>query len=198
MREIRNETVIRESKTFKDIENARRNIVSEEDSKQDEEPCSFEDIFGDLSNTCFIGHLNLSGLNLNSLKGCPQKISQGSFQCHSNWNLDSLNHFPKELTPNQNVLFCFTSVNSVKNINPEIFKDTSELNMLSTYLTIFETVYISSSMRKTLGNFSKIETDYNSEDLERFYQIFEKVNFNLENFTKCAVLLDIPHQKLPF
>jgi len=62
--------------------------------KMGAEAQSFKEIFGDLSGAFFSESLDLSNLNLNSLKGCPKKIKGERFDISGNPNLQTLLNAP--------------------------------------------------------------------------------------------------------
>jgi len=56
------------------------------------EPMTFMEKYGDLKDFCYVLSMDLSGLKLTSLKGCPQYI-RGDFSCSKN-DLENLVGFP--------------------------------------------------------------------------------------------------------
>ena len=75
-------------KTFEETATIRRQAILE---NQESEPASFKEVFGDLSDSFFEGDLDLSGLDLNSLEGCPFNI-EDSLHIDNNPNLKSLKY----------------------------------------------------------------------------------------------------------
>ena len=76
-------TIVKNGKPFYSIKDERQAKVNGGNS----EPLSFVDIFGDLSGYKFSGNLDMTGLNLSSLKGAPLKMASCEVFIHGNPNL---------------------------------------------------------------------------------------------------------------
>ena len=91
MKKITHRTILDNGQTFEKIAFNRR--------KNNTEPATFEEVFGDLSGYIFGGDISvvmdLSNLNLSSLKGFPTEIEADSLKINDNPNLRSLEYFPK-------------------------------------------------------------------------------------------------------
>jgi len=135
-------------KTFSSMATARRRAVS---NSSESSPASFKEIFGDFADSFFKGDLDLSGLDLNSLEGCPFNIEE-SLHIQDNPNLKSLSYVTTVFDPE-----------ACLNIDIDLF-----LASLESHLYIYDMVdeidiYMNTSdqekIEKALIQFSVIEND---------------------------------------
>jgi len=91
--EINKSTILSNGQTFEKILHDRKEQAFTS-------PKPFVEIFGDLSNKIFKESLDLSGLNLRSLKGCPSEVFSGYFGVDNNPNLKSLDYAPSIIDQN--------------------------------------------------------------------------------------------------
>ena len=205
MREINKDTIIKNDKTFDTIKWARS------DSENKIGAVSFEELFGDLSNCIFQGNLDLTELNLSSLKGCPQEVEHGYFSISSNSNFKNLDHFPKKLSSGYSLfvdyrsalLLEYVDINIYKNSGLVIYEDSkaimSDIMSDHNYSNEFHKSIVISliNFREANGDFSKIEWwgdsqlsfSWSYSELEKFYEIYKKVDFNQEKFNRAIELL---------
>jgi len=186
------------------------------------EPASFEEVFGNLS-TCRIINpeggqtvLNLSQLNLNSLKGCPSVV-ETDFHLDSNPNLINLEFFPREVFGYTSIQKCesLKSLKGVENlsagiinafyfVNNPVLSDISDLNgenffndpARPTYFTfknqnlsIQDILLFATAQRKSRGDFNFLTSDYSDEELERAYTLYERVGFDQDKFKRAMSLI---------
>jgi len=186
MRVIDNNSILRNGKTFKELRDfARKSNVA----------LPFETIFGDLSECAFSGNLSLRGMSLTSLKGMPFEIRDGLFDCSSLAKLESLEYFPKKLAANKIVYISLTSyIPCFKFLEPETFENCEIVIIEESLLTPIEAVVIFSNFRKRQGGFSNLRNRfdypaYQSSNLEKLYNLYEKLHFDQEKFFKLEKLL---------
>jgi len=159
---------------------------------------SFQEIFGDLSNCVFVGSLDLSNLNLNSLEGCPQCVSE-SLVLDQNPNLTSLKHGPKEIMrsvpEDQFPLFSAsytglenleyfpekipknlvlkiqdTPISTLSHADPTLLATCSEFWFFgSPNLSLEEIFQATHLQRSYTGSFSFVFSQFKRSDLEKLY-----------------------------
>ena len=195
MREITEFSKIKNHKTFADIIESRINLESSS--------VSFEDLFGDLSNCSFQGCLNLTNLNLNSLKGCPKEVSGGFLSIEYNPNLESLDFFPQKLCGGvlgMDFYIDFHAIGEVekisaiiKNLNTIIcFNNKENFSEIDIALSFFDLRFVKgnynflSARNKELGDFEK-KLDYDT--LERIYDLYRKLDYDKEKLIRVLKLL---------
>ena len=186
-------------KLFCDLIEARRTEVNRGHSK----PVSFKNVFGDLSEFTFAETLDLEGLNLCSLEGCPTEIISGDLVVCKNPSLKSLKHIPhvKDSDP-------------MGFVRPTLYLNLSQINLLNTinidsysylHINLTEKEVSSKSIvkafkdfRKTNGDFKKIKgiaegdlvtyaLDY--VELEKIYSIYKKLDFDSDKLDRALELL---------
>jgi len=185
--------------TFEDARATRINEVL----KINTAPTSFEDLFGDLSDSIFIHGLNLSQLNLNSLKGCPREI-RGAFAIENNLHLKNLSYFPGKIAPKYStdlLSIDFELISELRKLNINIYKDliifVKGKNLQLPKNRIFkEIVHSFYEYRKLNGSFIDISGDFidpesifDLTELEKYYSLYKKVGANKEKFDRALSLL---------
>jgi len=199
MCEINENTVLDCGTTFGELRHAYSN------SEENNIPKSFNDIFGDLSGSIFVGTLDLSSLNLNSLKGCPTRVKRGGIDIACNPNLKSLDYFPKKLPKDQAFFIDYDLIPVLSSLD---IKDYQNLNIYICYKAYLKEALptmkeslkrVASSLlefREENGNFDKIHGDIyapsvklNPVEVERYYTIYKKVDFDREKFDRAVELL---------
>jgi len=141
---------------------------------------SFEEIFGDLSDYTAVGEIFLNRVNLNSLKGFPQKFVGATIHLRENPDLKTLEHLSKDIqtfpemegegvTLNVNWTGLetgdFVSEDQLQNIDLLKCQRVNE-----DLFTIEEAVKLTAPLRKKYGNFENVETEWEPEELEEVYQ----------------------------
>ena len=203
MLEINENTVIKNGKTFKEINFNLENRLYDNNSRR--EPKSFEEIFGDLSDCIFVGDLNLNSLGLHSLKGCPQRIRYGNLHIAYNPDLLSLDYFPKKITDRFELFVDFDIVHELKNLDISVYK---ELRIYINFKISFDMVlfnkkdilkkivYSLSDYRAVNGSFAEVSGFFSSDiksfnrvEFEKLYQLYERVGLNQEKFNRVVELL---------
>jgi len=174
-------------------------------------PKSFEDIFGNLSNLYFSGDLDLSSLNLNSLKGCPAEIRRGHFTLYGNPNLKSLDYFPARLALDKQLVLQAENISSMKSVDINSYKFVDRILIYLYYAdTDFRSLEIDiaigfSLFRQQRGLFNEIqlggslfdptaaEKDLNKEldydRVEYFHNLYKRVDFNEDKFRRTLELI---------
>jgi len=194
MRTITKKAILINNKTFEEIREDRAFLSGLVP------PSSFKDLFGDLSDSIFQGNLDLSGLNLDSLKGCPLNISGGYFCISNNRALKSLDYFPEDIDPDYGLFLDYDALlqldsldmNIYKNLHITLFDSSTHLDSKEVSKNIVKILYES---RRINGNFNKVTWPFFSNfsldyhKLEIFYSIFEKVGFDREKFDRALELL---------
>jgi len=180
-------------KSFGKLKGNRMNEASEGAA-----PCSFKDIFGDLTEYIYKGDLDLSQLNLSSLEGCPQKLKEGYFAIDNNPNLKSLENLPsssgKFYIGYDNIyLFDKIEINKYKHFN--IYICDIPFQNHNPMVTVKNIIFFFAKFRMLNGDFNKLKNftflsgqELNYVDLEKYYAIYEKVNFNREKFNQVLEL----------
>ena len=175
-----------------------------ERSKDLTEPKSFKDIFGDLSEAAFIGDLNLAGINLCSLEGCPYSVLGGFFAIEDNLNLESLDYFPRALADARSlfinvdhikffenphietiikisrVIICLNKEQTIVKVLPELTPWLKEFQDRDT--DFLKRVHIYSTLMSPLRQFD-------SDLLERSHKVYCKVGGDQGKFLNAVELL---------
>ena len=188
MREINENTIIKNGKTFA--------ATREDRDQNDESSQTFEEVFGDLSDSVFVGNLDLDSLNLSSLKGCPSKIKAGNFYIGFAPELKSLDHFPVEINKGYELFISNHLIQDLtakdikiyKDLQIVIWDDSSDLFNEKNILFNF------SEYRRINGSFSRISAgldpiEFYFPNLERLYSVYEKLGFDREKFERALELL---------
>jgi len=209
MRKINFLTTTESIKSFKQVEETRRSLFKAQES--DLSPISFKEVFGDFSDCVFYGELDLSGLNLNSLEGCPCEVRHGDFHIDSNPSLESLEFFPKKLPSGEALIIDLKHLALLATIDPVSYKDINYLTVNangqlvgSTDKKHIEIVVAMENFVKVRGieafktfvlaNFLKTKQNkglqpINPKKLEKFYLIYEKVGFDQEKLKRAIELI---------
>ena len=199
MKEINSNTMLKNGKKFWEVSNIR--WLNEESAWP---PQSFQEIFGDLSDCVFVGDLDLSNIGLNSLQGCPQKVKGGNFQISRNFDLKSLDYFPTEITKDFKIAIDFDLIYKLKDLDISIYRDLGINIFYGAYYDkkiskeeVFKKIaHTLSEYRGANGSFNRvfgksvnpdISLDY--IEIERFYRIYKKLDFDLEKFNRAVALL---------
>ena len=188
---ICNASILPNGKTFGEIMTDRcRNKPSQQ---------SFESLFGDLSGYIYSGTLDLSLLNLSSLKGCPKTIRGGYFSIDRNPNLENLDYFPENIDNEEGFFLDYQNLPLLKNLDINLYKDAQVILMISKEdksACKKEIVLAFSEFRKINGNFdnfgltgANVAQTFSIEEFEKLYLIYEKVGFNWEKFERALKLL---------
>jgi len=196
-RQISNNTIVKGIKTFEDI------VKEREAEEAGSSPISFKELFGDLSDCTFSGHLDLSYLNLNSLEGCPRKVINGNFSIENNPNLKSLKSLPTEF---KNVSQFYLNYSLFK----KLYKlDTTTKENIAHGIDLVAPFIDSSSVDSAevimnmliVNNFATTQTKvklltliYNNfkvdqEKVRQQKRIYSKLNYDTEKFIRAISLL---------
>jgi len=170
-------------------------------------PASFMDIFGDLTDNLFTGDLDLNGLNLTSLEGCPKKVINGHIFVSNNPKLKNLDHFPEFISVGKFIMIDYNLIESSTTLNKSIYMSClnfffklsnfdnnnvhSDFIAAKTILNLGELIkdnYLTRGKIKFLSqnlNVSNIDVTA----LNHAYNLFEKVGFSTQKFENLIKLL---------
>ena len=194
MEKIGYESLLKDYKGFQKLREDRQIKISSADFVK---PASFEDIFTNLSNCIFIGDLDLSGLKLSSLKGCPAVVENGHIDISDNEELENLDFFPSQLDFSRSLYVDYYVLQLLKGVSVESYKGCAiAIHDHEFGLSDFEkskNICIAlSDLRKVNGDFKNVLVknpvmDY--AEIEKLYKIYEKVDFNQEKLDRALELL---------
>ena len=158
-------------------------------------PASFEQLFGDLSNSVFSGDLNLGDLNLNSLKGCPKKIEDGYFSIENNPELKTLDYFPEDLDTGNTIFVDSSLLELFLKLDISTYKDSYFYLTGGGTLPNKDLAIYLSRIREARGDFEFIHEgslprhSETCSDIEKLYKLYEKVGFDRTKFDRALELL---------
>ena len=194
-REITEQSVIKGNQTFQEIMTKRVTDSAE--------PKSFEQIFGDLSDCAFVGALNLGGINLNSLKGCPREIRGHVVFLSIDFNpeLKSLNYMPKKFQEGFYLLIDSSLTKFLNYLPSESFENIDKIYCGGDYImSNIDIVVNFSKLREVKGDFKVVSRAYtdeivgrsdsiNYEELERLNKLYLSVGKNPEKLKRLLFLM---------
>lgn len=192
---IDEDTKVKGGKTYKEIVSAR----AEQANYSDSMPISFEELFGNLRDFSFLGEMDLRRLNLNSLKGIPRMVYGDYLKLSDNPALHSLDHFPKILKGDHFSLY----IESCKLLELASFpvssiEKISGISISDNQLDIADVVLMTYKNREFHGSFKPVSSDFEQHDLEKFYLIFKKLNYDFLKLKKILKIMPEPVMIPPF
>ena len=197
-------TILKDGRSFQETL-ANRKLKLAEDIKN-QKAFSFKDIFGDLSSYTYKGgFLDLSNLNLNSLEGCPRRVSESEFKISNNCNLTSLKYFP-EVTDFYIISLDYSATNSFNELDLDNYRNAEgiicvitepqEVNLKTLKIQLVTSF---SKLRGLHGNFNGLDIltydpelqaeTVDKEAFESLYILYEKLNFDKEKLIRVVELL---------
>jgi len=194
MRKIDLKSLLKDNKTFLETRSDRQSQMWGGGSV---EPASFEEIFGDLSNCSFTGNLDLSSLELNSLKGVPKIIKSGHFSISGNPDLENLDFFPIQLAFSKSLYIDYEMLPLFNSVDINTYKDCMIIISVQEFglsdLEKNRDICVAfSDYRKVNGSFENVLIEHPAIDyqgLESLYSVYKKLDFNLEKFDRAIELL---------
>ena len=190
MRIITNRSKLENGLIFSDILNSR--------VKKREKATSVEQLFGDLSDCVFEGDLDLSTLNLNSLKGCPKEVRAGFFSIEDNPNLKTLDFFPEKLAAWDIIYIQDSLLEQLAKVDINIYKSSYIYligDLIANKDNVINFVVYLSEIRRLRGDFKFIHRgsfrnrSKTCSSLEELYQLYKRVGFDQIKLERALKLL---------
>jgi len=194
MREIDENTIIKNGKSFNQLKAIALRASSPLEA-------SFEEVFGDLSDTRFCGTFALDELDLISLKGCPAEVisrAKGRYiSTQGNPSLTDLSYFPDVSNYIGTIFLSSHQLFSETRISKNNLEKTQHISLDWTIdFTAVDLVHFFLQLGEIPYGFSKIQRaflpsgkSFEVENLYQIYNIYKKVNFDREKLNRTLALI---------